>query len=78
MKDFTSAAALSLELEKGKHVVAASTAIVSTTPPVYAISSILPLVGVGIGAVASAFVIYKTYLEIRIKRIELARIERRE
>lgn len=78
MKGITSAAALSLELEKGKHVIAASTATVSITPPVIAFSQWLPLAGVCLGGIASAFVIYKTYLEIRIKKIELARIERRD
>lgn len=78
MKDVGTAALLSLEMEKGRHVVAASTALVSTTPPVMAISELLPLVGISLGAVASGFVIFKTYLEIKIKRIELSRIERRE
>lgn len=78
MRDMTQAAAISLEVEKGKHVIAASTATVSITPPVISISEYLPLFGVFIGAVASGFVIYKTYLEIKIKKIELANIERRK
>lgn len=78
MRDWTSAAAISIEMEKGKHVIAASTATVSITPPVVSISEYLPIFGVLIGAVASAFVIYKTYLEIKIKKIELANIERRK
>lgn len=78
MKELISAASLSLEVEKGKHVIAASTAAVSVTPPVMMVSQWLPLIGVGFGAIASAFVIYKTYLEIKIKKIELAKIERRQ
>lgn len=85
MRDVLSAAQLSLEVDKGKHVIAAGTALVSTAPTISSISSLLTILGLILGCVATSVVIRKTYVQLEnekldreIKRIELARVERRE
>jgi hypothetical protein len=78
MKLTLSAAAHSLAEEKARHLINAvatgtSGTVVATGSLAGSVMDWLPVIGVVFGMFVSCALFYKTYLEIKLRKIELAR-----
>ena len=83
MKEIASIAAESIAREKTRHLV--NGAVTGTAGTMSATGTLagnmmewLPVVGVVAGICVSCALFYKTYLEIKLARIELAKKDRRQ